>query len=129
MINAKLSFFVDIANEDNLLNKIKVFFSSIYDIDDTFIFTKDLLSSFVHKNFATLPLYYFKFYSGIVVFFTLEDYLEYKDDGMHISAYLYIDNNTIKDMDSVNRNMLKDIQMIGFDPNNNCIEPIKMSSI
>jgi hypothetical protein len=129
MTNTKVSFFVDLVEDDTILNKIVDFLSKQYQIDDVFVFSKDLILSSVHRCFGTLPLYYFKFFKGTVVFFTLEDYLEYKDYGLNTNCYLYIDEKTIEDYNDINRNMLKNISMIGLNKTINTIESLDMRKI
>jgi len=129
MINTKISFFVDLVEDTLVLNKIVDFFEKIYQIDDVFIFSKDLLLSSINQNYGVLPLYYLKFFKGIVVFFSLEDYLEYKDKSMNNKSYLFVDNKTIEDYNSINRNMLKDILMIGLNNTTNEIELIEMKTL
>ncbi|NBX98113.1 hypothetical protein EBQ81_04600 [bacterium] len=129
MTNTKVSFFLDLVEDDSILNKIIDFLSKQYQIDDVFIFSKDLILSSVHRNFGTLPLYYFKFFKGTVVFFTLEDYLEYKDYGLNTNCYLYIDEKTIEDYNDINRNMLKDILMIALNKVTNEIESLDMRKL
>lgn len=129
MTNTKVSFFVDLVEDDIILNKIIVFLNKHYQIDDIFVFSKDLILNSVHRYFGTLPLYYLKFFKGIVIFFTLEDYLEYKDYGLNTNCYLYIDEKTIEDYNNINRNMLKNISMIGLNKITNEIESLDMRTI
>lgn len=129
MINTKISFFVDIVEDNIVPSKILDFFKQTHSIDDVFVFTKDLLSSSVNSNLAVLPLYHFKFYKGIVIFFSLEDYMEYKDYGLNTKCYLYIHPKAIEDLNSINRNMLKDIPMLVLNPSTQLIETLEMRSI
>jgi len=129
MTNTKISFFVDIVEDNIVSNKILDFFKQTHKIDDVFVFTKDLLSSSVNSNLAVLSLYHFKFYKGVVIFFSLEDYMEYKDYGLNTKCYLYIHPKAIEDLNSVNRNMLKDIPMLVLNPSTQLIETLEMRSI
>lgn len=129
MTNTKISFFVDIVEDNIVSNKILDFFKQTHKIDDVFVFTKDLLSSSINSNLAVLSLYHFKFYKGVVIFFSLEDYMEYKDYGLNTKCYLYIHPKAIEDLNSVNRNMLKDIPMLVLNPSTQLIETLEMRSI
>ena len=117
MKNLKLSFFIDSIDSGDLLLKIKNYFSKKYTIDDTIIFSKDPLVSKIPKDFGILSIYHLTFYKDIIVFFSLEDYQAYNNISLSSHTYLFINNNTIQDLESVNRAILQNINMITLDAN------------
>jgi hypothetical protein len=63
-----------------------------------------------------------------VVFFTLDDYLEYQDYSLSKDIYLYFDDQSIENIESVDRNMLKNIQMLVTNKTSNQIEIFTLRS-
>lgn len=112
MKNLKLSFFIEGIDSGDLLIKIKEFFANSYQIDDLIIFSKDPIATKIPKDFGILSVYHLTFYKGIIVFFSLDDYIAYDTGSSSQHKYLFINENTINDLESVNRAILKNINMI-----------------
>jgi hypothetical protein len=110
------------------LDNIITFFKLKHAVDDVIIFSKDPLLSTIDPSYGVLSLYYFKFYKGTVVFFTLEDYLEYKDYSLSKDIYLYFDDYSIENIENIDRNMLKNIQMLVTNKTSNQIEIFTLKS-
>lgn len=124
MKNTKLSFVLDITDSSYILDKIKDFFKTKYNIDDTIVFSKDPVVCRIPKEYGVLSTFYYRFYKGIVVFFTLEDYLEIDTDDTKI-RYLYMDDKTIENLESVNRQMLSNISILSLNKDTNSINEVK----
>ena len=86
-----LAFMLDVIDK-NGLDDIVNFFKLKYDINDIVVFSKDPLLAAVDNSYGVLSLYYLKFYQGYVIFFRLEDYLEYQNYSLSKNIYLYLDN-------------------------------------
>jgi|LakMenEpi03Aug12_release.lakeMendotaPanAssembly.Ray.scaffolds.fasta_scaffold18253_5 hypothetical protein len=127
MTNINLGLMVD-AVGPNGLDSIIGFFKEKYVVDDVVVFSKDPLLSNIDSSYGVLSLYYFKFYKGAVVFFTLDDYLEYQDYSLSKDIYLYFDDQSIENIESVDRNMLKNIQMLVTNKTSNQIEIFTLRS-
>jgi len=127
MTNINLGLMVDVVGQGGLDNIIS-FFKAKHTVDDVIIFSKDPLLSTIDTSYGVLSLYYFKFYKGTVVFFTLDDYLEYKDYSLSKDIYLYFDDHSIENIENVDRNMLKNIQMLVTNKTSNQIETFTLKS-
>jgi hypothetical protein len=112
MKNIKLSFFIDGTDSSEILVKIKEYFSQKYTIDDVIVFSKDPIISRMPKEYGILSTYHLTFYKGIIVFFTLEDYLSHENISLSKERYLFINDKTIKDIESINRSTIQNINMI-----------------
>ena len=128
MKNIKLSFFIDGIDSSEILVKIKEYFSQKYTIDDVIIFSKDPITSRMPKEFGILSTYHLTFYKGIIVFFTLEDYLSHENSSLSNERYLFINDQPIEDIESINRSTIQNINMITMDENKT-IQLIKLPSI
>lgn len=127
MTNINLGLVADAVGRGGL-NGIISFFKEKYIVDDVIIFSKDPLLSTIDPSYGVLSLYYFKFYKGTVVFFTLDDYLEYKDYSLSKDIYLYFDDHSVENIEKVDRNMLKNIQMLVTNKTSNQIEIFTLKS-
>lgn len=127
MTSINLGLMVDSVGHDGLSSVIG-FFKNQYTINDVVIFSKDPLLATIDPNYGVLSLYYFKFYSGSVIFFTLEDYLEYKDYSLSKDIYLYCDDNSIQNIKDIDRNMIKNIKMLVTNKSSNQIEIFTLKS-
>ena len=127
MTNINLGLVADAVGRGGLDDIIN-FFKLKHVVDDAIIFSKDPLLSTIDPSYGVLSLYYFKFYKGTVVFFTLEDYLEYKDYSLSKDIYLYFDDYSIENIENIDRNMLKNIQMLVTNKTSNQIEIFTLKS-
>jgi hypothetical protein len=127
MTNINLGLVADAVGRGGLDDIIN-FFKLKHVVDDVIIFSKDPLLSTIDPSYGVLSLYYFKFYKGTVVFFTLEDYLEYKDYSLSKDIYLYFDDYSIENIENIDRNMLKNIQMLVTNKTSNQIEIFTLKS-
>lgn len=127
MKNISLGLMVDSVGR-NGLDDIISFFKSTNTVDDIVLFSKDPLLSTIDTSYGVLSLYYFKFYKGVVVFFTLDDYLEYKDYSLSKNIYLYFDDKSIENIENIDRHMLKNIQMLVKNKISNQIEIFTLKS-
>jgi hypothetical protein len=127
MTNINLGLMVDAVSRGGL-DSIIDFFKKRYVIDDIVIFSKDPLASNIDSSYGVLGLYYLKFYKGSVVFFTLDDYLEYKDYSLSKDIYLYFDDYSVENIENIDRNMLKNIQMLVTNKTSNQIETFTLKS-
>jgi hypothetical protein len=127
MTNINLGLMVDAVGQSGL-DSIISFFKAKHTVDDVVVFSKDPLLSTIDPSYGVLSLYYFKFYKGTVVFFTLDDYLEYKDYSLSKDIYLYFDDHSIENIENVDRNMLKNIQMLVTNKTSNQIEIFTLKS-
>lgn len=128
MTNINLGLMVDSVGR-NGLDGIIDFFKAKYAIDDVIIFSKDPLLSTVDPSYGVLGIYYLKFYKGTIVFFTLNDYLEYQNYSLSKDIYLYFDDNSIENIENVDRNMFKNIQILTTNKASNQIEIFTLKSI
>ena len=127
MTNINLGLVADAVGRGGLDDIIN-FFKLKHVVDDVIIFSKDPLLSTIDPSYGVLSLYYFKFYKGVVVFFTLDDYLEYKDYSLSKDIYLYFDDYSIENIENIDRNMLKNIQMLVTNKTSNQIEIFTLKS-
>lgn len=127
MNKINLAFILDSVDKGGL-DHILDFFKKKHSIDDVVVFSKDPLLAVIDKSYAMLSLYYFKFYKGYVVFFRLEDYLEYQNYSLSKNIYLYLDDNTIENIETIDRNMIKNISLLVRDKELDCIKPLIISS-
>lgn len=107
-----LGLVLDSVNK-NGLDKTIDFFKQDYHIDDIIVFSKDPLLASIDKNYGVLSLYHFKFYKGFVVFFALDDYIQYKGYSLSNDIYLYLENESLQNnIESINRYTLKNTNII-----------------
>lgn len=129
MKNNKLAFYADGADSTLLFDKIKEYFEKQCTVIDTMVFSKDPVICRIPNNYAVLPTFFLKFYNGIIVFFTIEDYLNNHFQNLNDQNYLYIDENSIQNIESVNRSMLQNIPMISINKNDQSITEFKLTKI
>lgn len=95
--NKKLAIFTDnLGDHIDLIEKIK---NSTKDYDDFCIFTNNMNISI--NDYGIINPYYLISYDGLLVFLSVEDYLQYKDSiicdiAIYINDYNGIDRNTLK---------------------------------
>ena len=110
------------------LDKIKEYFiKQGHVIDDVVLFAKEPMSLETGSSYGILCLYYFKFYKGSVVFFTLDDYLEYRDYSLSKDIYLYVESES-QLSENTDRNMIKGAQILVLNQESQTIEPIKITT-
>jgi hypothetical protein len=125
MSKINLAFMLDAIDRGGL-DDIVNFFKINHDIDDIVVFSKDPLLATVDSSYGVLSLYYFKFYQGYVVFFRLEDYLEYQDYSLSKNIYLYLGDGTIENIETIDRNMLKNISILTKNKTSNTVKPLTL---
>jgi len=127
--NTTLGLMIDSVSNGDLDDIIK-FFQDQYIVDDIIVFSKDPLLCEINHNYGVLSLYYLKFYKGTIVFFTLEDYMQYKEYSLSKNIYLYMHNiNDIDNIENIDRNMIKNIQIITPNQESNKIELFNIKSL
>lgn len=129
MKNNKLAFYADGADSTVLFDSIRAYFQKKCTIIDAMVFSKDPVICRIPNTYAVLPTFFLKFYNGIVVFFTIEDYLNNHFQNLGNQNYLYVDENTINNMESVNRSMLQNISMLTINKNDQSITDFSLTKI
>lgn len=110
-------FTKDVADNIDLIDKIKSFFEQQYNAKDFVIFTDDV--TVASNNNAILTTFYMIAYEGSIVFLDINDYYAYEDQ-LKNNGILYLDQNSIESLD---HNSIKKCSILT--QNNNTLEWIK----
>lgn len=100
----------DYAKNDKLIKDIHSFLANKY--NDTFICTSSYNDTYSH--YAVLQPFYLRFFDGVTVFLTVEDYIEYKDKIIS-NKILYVDDTVLHS--KLDKSMLKDCEFLVYDQN------------
>lgn len=110
-------FVDDVANNIDLIDKIKSFFQEQHPTIDFVVFTDNIL--YATTNHSILSTFYIIAYSGAIVFLDMNNYLTYKDQ-IKGQPILYLNQDYISTLD---RNTVKHCTILT--ENNNKLEWIK----
>lgn len=105
-MNKLAVFTYDLANNIDLIDRIKSFFMSDHNIEDFIVFTDS--GDYTVENHGVLITFYMIAYNGYVVFLNLHDYLANKDS-INNRCILYVNDSDIANLD---RSMIKNCDIL-----------------
>ena len=96
-MNKLAVFTYDLANNIDLIERIKSFFVSNHNIDDFIVFTDS--GDYAVENHGVLITFYMIAYNGIIVFLNLQDYLINQNNTNNCRCILYLNDSDIEVLD------------------------------